>query len=50
MVLAFPMFRKTGLTVHHELFLLLKFINFPDIGRWLGETRVIWESRTLLGE
>jgi len=48
-VLAFLMFRKTGLTVHRELFLLSKFINFPDIDRWPGEARVIQESRTLLG-
>lgn len=49
-VLAFPMFSKTGLAVHCKLVLLLKFINFLVIGRWLDETKVIWESRTLLGE
>lgn len=43
-VLAFPMLGLTGLTVHLELVLLSKFINFPDTGRWLGEARVIWES------
>lgn len=34
---------KNRVTVHLELFLLLKFINFLDTGRWLSETRVIWE-------
>lgn len=41
---------KNRVTVHLELFLLLKFINFLDTGRWLSETRVIWKSRNLLGE
>lgn len=32
-VLAFLIFRKTGLALHRELFLLFKFINFLDMGR-----------------
>lgn len=51
MVLAFPMFRKTGLTVRCGLFLLLKFINFPGTASGLvklglfGKARLFWESK-----